>query len=600
MRRKQLFWHIYPSYLIITFLALAFITLYAATTFRSFHLNQTEMDLKARALLVQDEITEYVKNDAYAEIDSFCVAKGKKSRTRITVILPSGLVVGDSERDPETMDNHANRPEIITAFGGHKGMAIRFSATLQRNLMYVALPIYINNNIKAVLRTSLPVEFITKALHATFFGVFLASVMIVIIIGLISVVISRRFSRPVEELKQGAERFASGELKQKLAVPNTDELGKLAEAMNTMAIQLDERITTITRQHSEKEAILSCMVEGVIAVTHDEYVISLNEAAASMLDIDRDNITGRLIQEAIRNSDIQRFVKSALQLEQMQNIEEEIVLMSSDKKEMFIQLHGTVLHGNKENTIGALVVLNDVTRMKRLENIRKDFVANVSHELRTPLTSIHGFVETLLGGGVDNDKDRMRFLHIIATQVDRLNSIIQDLLILSKIEKDDEKQGLELEETHLTPVIKEAILVCQKKADDKKITINLDCGNSISALINPFLIEQAIINLIDNAIKYSEEGKDITVKAIADKEEVRIAVEDQGHGIDRKHLDRLFERFYRVDKARSRKLGGTGLGLAIVKHIILAHKGNVSVESNIGKGSIFSLHLAKAANNTAS
>ncbi|MBD3322641.1 MAG: HAMP domain-containing protein [Chitinivibrionales bacterium] len=596
MKRKQFFWHIYPSYVIITFAALAGITLYSASTFRSFHLNQTEMDLKARALLVKDEIVSYLQNGNYNPIDSFCVAKGKKSKTRITIILPDGLVVGDSERDPETMDNHANRPEIITALGGHKGVSMRFSATLQRNLMYVALPLVIDNKISAVLRTSLPIESITKALHATFYGVVLAGALIVVIIGLISVVISRRFSKPVEELKQGAERFASGELKQKLAVPSTDELGKLAEAMNTMARQLDDRISTITRQHSEQQAILSCMVEGVIAVTNDEYVISLNEAASAMLSVDRDSATGRLIQESIRNSDMQRFIKETLLLDKMQTIEEEIVLTSAKLNVLFIQLHGTVLHDRQGNTIGALMVLNDVTRMKRLENIRRDFVANVSHELRTPLTSIHGFVETLLEGNVD-DEDRKRFLQIIATHVDRLNSIIQDLLILSKIETDAEKEGLELEKSQLVPVIKEAIMVCQKKADDKNIAINLECDNGTYAVINPFLIEQAIINLIDNAVKYSDDGKQVTIKAFSTGNEVQIAVHDQGQGVEKKHLDRLFERFYRVDKARSRKLGGTGLGLAIVKHIVLAHNGNVSVQSKIGSGSVFSVHLPKTTDN---
>jgi two-component system phosphate regulon sensor histidine kinase PhoR len=256
-------------------------------------------------------------------------------------------------------------------------------------------------------------------------------------------------------------------------------------------------------------------------------------------------------------------------------------------------MHGTILRNDKGESLGAVVVLNDITRLRHLENIRRDFVANVSHELKTPITSIKGFVETLREGALKDPGDSERFLGIIAKQADRLNSIIEDLLTLSKIEE-SEKTELQLEEHNLKAVLQSAISLCDIKAKSKKATVTLDCNDELTAKINPELLEQAIINLLDNAIKYSDEGGDIKISAIRLNSEINISVRDWGIGIERRHLPRLFERFYTVDKAHSRELGGTGLGLAIVKHIVLAHHGNVSIESAPGKGSTFTILLPGA------
>ena len=251
------------------------------------------------------------------------------------------------------------------------------------------------------------------------------------------------------------------------------------------------------------------------------------------------------------------------------------------------------LIGQHHNRIGALIVLNDVTRLRRLENIRRDFVANVSHEIKTPVTAIKGFVETLHDGSIRNSRDAERFLGIIGKHVDRLNAIIEDLLSLSRIEQDVEREEIVLEEGSIRDVLLTAIQVCEVKAASKNIRVALSCKEDLKARINPPLLEQAVVNLLDNAIKYSDSESTIRVQARKTNDQIILSVHDEGCGIGKEHSHRLFERFYRVDKARSRQLGGTGLGLAIVKHITQAHGGHVSVESTPGKGSTFSLHLPK-------
>ena len=244
--------------------------------------------------------------------------------------------------------------------------------------------------------------------------------------------------------------------------------------------------------------------------------------------------------------------------------------------------------------IGTLLVINEVTQLRRLENLRKDFVANVSHEIKTPLTAIKGFVETLHQGNVDEPEESERFLGIIQKHVDRLSSIIDDLLSLSRIEQEDERQAIEFENKPIKDIFESAVQICRSKAEEKKIDLHLACEENLSSYMDPTLLEQAVVNLLDNAIKYSEPNSAIHLTANLSDSEVKIIVEDQGIGIAKKHLSRLFERFYRVDKARSRKLGGTGLGLAIVKHIAQAHGGQVTVKSTAGKGSTFTIHLPKS------
>jgi two-component system phosphate regulon sensor histidine kinase PhoR len=357
--------------------------------------------------------------------------------------------------------------------------------------------------------------------------------------------------------------------------------------MNYMAEQLYEKIDLTTQQNSKLEAILTSMMEGVVAIDNSERIIIMNSAAAKLMSVDVNNSHGKKIYEVIRNADFLRFLNKIVDSGKM--CEEEIVFHDNNILR-YMQSHGVVIKNDKNDVIGILIVLNDVTNLHRLEEIRRDFVANVSHELKTPITSIKGFVESLQDGAIDEPADAQRFLDIIARHADRLNNIIDDLLALSHIEQVG-GAGIQMEIADVALMLENAVNSCEYKLSEKNIKAVISCSPELKAVINSPLIEQAVINLIDNAVKYSDSGTVVTVSAMIEIDELIIKVADHGTGIPADALGRVFERFYRVDKGRSRKLGGTGLGLAIVKHILQTHGGHADVESIVGEGSVFSLHI---------
>jgi two-component system phosphate regulon sensor histidine kinase PhoR len=412
---------------------------------------------------------------------------------------------------------------------------------------------------------------------------------VVILCGAMAVswILSRHVARPVAEIASAARSLADGDLNTQFPAADTDELIGLTESIRQLAQQIEERSHVIGRKGHEQEAVLASMVEGVLAVDPQERVISLNRAAAELIGSRQSDVPGRSLQEVLRNADLRRFASRALRSDEP--IEDDVVLHGAQEK--ILRIRGTALRDGAGRSVGAVIVLNDVTRFRHLENVRQDFVANVSHELKTPIASIKGFVETLLDGAVEHREDALRFLKIIAKQADRLNAIIEDLLSLAKIEQNERAADLPLVDSSIKDVLEAAVSDCQTKAAARQISVKLNCEPSLRAAINPPLLEQAVANLLDNAVKYSEPSRLVQIHAQQTLGEVIIAVSDEGCGIESEHLPRLFERFYRVDRARSRKLGGTGLGLSIVKHIVQAHRGHITVASRIGKGSTFTIHL---------
>jgi two-component system phosphate regulon sensor histidine kinase PhoR len=590
MRRKKLLWKIYPLYLVIILSSVLIVGIYASTTLKKFYLRKTAEDLAVRAHLIAREVSATFAKENQQSLDELSKTVGRETATRITLILPSGEVLGDSDEDPQKMENHAGRPEIKTALRRGKGVFTRYSDTLHQEMMYVALPVEKDGEVIGVVRTSIPVSEIDTTLGSIYQKIALAGLFLILLAAMVSLYIARRISQPIEEMKRGAQRFADGNFSRKVLVPDSEELGSLADVLNDMARQLDDKISTITQQRNELETILSAMREGVLAVDSDERILTFNQAAGSFLGIDLSSAKGNAIQEVVRNADVQRFLSGVLT--EKGPAEGEIVIVVPENK--FFQVSGTLLRDSQGKTIGALVVLNNITRMRQLENMRREFVANVSHELKTPITSIKGYVETLQEGALDDKDNVQKFLDIVLKQSDHLNAIVDDLLSLSRIEQDAERGEVQFTDENLRHIIEAAMADYESKARERKIKVIVSCGEEIVVKANSRLLEQAIGNLLDNAIKYSEPGKTIEVKAAGDTDEVVIKVKDFGSGIAPEHLFRLFERFYRVDKGRSRELGGTGLGLAIVKHIAQAHGGRVTVESTVGKGSIFALHLPKA------
>jgi two-component system phosphate regulon sensor histidine kinase PhoR len=452
--------------------------------------------------------------------------------------------------------------------------------------MYVAVPLLHSGEVIGVMRTSIPITEVEQSLANIRLKIAYGCLVIAALIIVVSVIISRRLSGPIEKLKDGANEFAKGDLARKLRVEGSDEVSALAEAMNEMAADLHDRIETVTRQRNEQEAILSSMSEGVMAFDPNERLLEMNHAAEELIAVKNEDARGRSFHEIVRNADLQRMVEQVLAGE---SIEGDITLRTNGEKH--IQVRGTALRDSYGERKGALIVLNDVSRLRRLENIRRDFVANVSHELRTPITSIKGFVDTLLDRSPEDTNEAKRFLEIVRKHADRLNTIIEDLLSLSRIEQGAAESELSLQKSSIREILAASVHACEMKAKSKGIKIDLECSPDMYAKADPALLEQAVINLIDNAIKYSDSGSVVNIVAAPSETTVDISVMDRGIGISEQHLSRVFERFYRVDKARSRDLGGTGLGLAIVKHIAIAHGGDVEIDSTLGEGTTCTIHL---------
>ncbi len=597
MGRPRLFWRIYATYLVIVVLCTAAVGFYAVRSVRDFYVDHTERELQARAALVREQILPAIEADTPEELEALVQRLGESSGTRITLIAVDrpgsgrGQVLADSDTDPLEMESHATRPEVRAALEGRPGRAIRYSRTLSQEMMYVAVPVTEDDRLTTVVRTAVPLTRVNNALASLYGSIAVSAILVAVIAAIIGLYVSRRISGQMRAIKVGAERLAAGDFTHKLIVPRVEEFASVAESINQMAAELDDKLRRLTHERNEREAVLASMVEGVLAVDIDERVIAVNAAAARLLDTDPVSAEGRAIQEVVRNPDLQHVV--AQTLDGHRPVEADIVIRVG-AEERNLQANGTLLHGDDDgDDVGAVVVLNDVTRLKRLEAVRRDFVANVSHELKTPVTSIKGFAETLEDGALDDPEAAHRFVRIISGQADRLNSIIEDLLALSTLEQSGDSPLLQLEEADLCDVVAVALEVCGPKAEAKSIELREDCPGRLFARVSPPLLEQAVVNLIDNAVKYSAEGSTVVVTLEERGDEVVVSVTDEGQGVAREHLPRLFERFYRVDKARSRDLGGTGLGLAIVKHVAQIHGGRVSVDSLIGRGSTFRIHLPR-------
>jgi two-component system phosphate regulon sensor histidine kinase PhoR len=585
MRRRKLLWDIFPSYLLITIVAVTAVSWYAYASLRDFHLKQVATGLEARARFLEERMRGLVVDGDGPALDDLAKELGRRTSTRITVIAPGGKVLADSDEDPARMDNHANRPEIFRARTLGLGTSSRYSDTLEKNMMYVAVPVISGGEVVGVVRTSVPLTSVDRELRAVRGRIVLAALLLTLVAAAVSLGVARRIARPLEEMERGATRFAQGDLKHSIPVPRTHELASLAESMNTMASELDARIRTVTQQRAEQEGVFASMSEGVIAVDAGGRIITMNRAAVGMFGIDAAQARGRPIHEAIRSTDLHRF--AALALDSETPVEGEMRLQGA--AERVLQVHGASLRDEGDRHVGAVIALSDVTRMRRLESVRRDFVANVSHELRTPITAIKGFVETIRDIGDARPDETARFLGIVSKHVDRLDAIIEDLLYLSRVEEMTDRSNIVLTDVLVLDVLQAAVEARAAFAAERGVEVALECDGSLRARLNSPLFEHAIVNLLDNAIKFSDAGGRVEIAADPGPETIAVSVRDHGPGIAPEHLPRIFERFYRVDKGRSREIGGTGLGLAIAKHIAQAHGGRIEVESAPCKGSTFTI-----------
>jgi two-component system phosphate regulon sensor histidine kinase PhoR len=528
-----------------------------------------------------------IKAGAYGnELDLIANEVGESLGLRVTLIGLDGTVIGDSDLDAEEIagvENHLYRPEVQEALLTGTGESMRFSTTVQKNMLYIAKKMN-----KGVVRLSIPlseIEFISSRLKRTLsISIFMAFLFAMIASFLTSVLISN----PLKSMSELAKKIAAGNFSEKVLINSNDEIGDLAKSFNDMSEQIRSRIDEIITGKSRFEAVLLNMFDGVMVVDSKGIILLMNPSLMSALMVS-DNPAGKKPVEVLRNVDVQEMTDSVLKLSE--GVESrEITLLLDGEKTFFV--HGTpVLRAG--STEGAVLVFHDITELRRLENIRKDFVANVSHELRTPVANIQGYAETLLEGALDEKKHAEEFIRIIHSGADRLAKLIEDLLSLSGIESG--KVIAKPKPCSIHPIIKKVVSGLERQAKEKGINIEVSIPDDVPQIMaDEMRISQVLLNLIDNAIKYSDKDSNVNIAVFNEAECVKVSVNDNGIGIPEKDLPRIFERFYRVDKARSRELGGTGLGLSIVKHIIQEHGGDVSVESTIGKGSRFTFTVPKA------
>jgi two-component system phosphate regulon sensor histidine kinase PhoR len=581
---RGLSWRLVPTYLI---LIAAFTAVVLGSFSRSLRGTLVE-DAQANAVAHAQLLGARIAAGGLPEglpADDLGAYFGLQAGTRLTVATPDGLVLADSWESAATMANHADRPEIRAALAGGRGTSIRYSETVGSDLVYGAVTGALPDGRSIVVRTATSVQAVEEALASLSRRVALAAGLVALVAALLAWFVSWRISRQLEFMGRAAERFAAGDFAQSLPRAGFEELDALGDALGKMGRQLDERLHTITTQSHERQAVLSSLSEAVLAVDREGVVLSLNDAAVALLGAEGRRLESQPLQAVLRDARIESLVGRVLETGETGEVE----TVLRDGSERILQVRGSVLRESGSGAIGVVLVLADVSRLRRLESVRQEFVANVSHELRTPVTSVKGFVETLRDGALDDRERAEHFLGIVARQADRLHAIIEDLLTLSRLES--EEGGIETSPSRLRSPLAAASEACAMKAKERNVSLEIDCPADLRGEVNAALLEQAVVNLVDNAVKFSEDGGVVRVTASRQDDAVVVSVQDEGPGIPREHHARLFERFYRVDRARSRAEGGTGLGLAIVKHIAQAHGGSVAVESRVGEGATFRIQL---------
>ena len=510
----------------------------------------------------------------------------KNTETRVTVIAAEGLVLSDSHHQVASMDNHRSRPEVVEAINSkNSGSSIRYSDTIEEEMLYFAIPVYENNNLQGIVRTARSLSFIRSILIEDIKSYLLFFVILAIITIFLSWRLTNSIVKPLETVTDTAAKISQGDLSQRIPVRRyNSEIEKLAEMFNHMAAELEDKINEISQEKNRIEVILKSMVDGVIAVDKEGKVVLTNPAARKIFNIDEDKIKGKELISSLFSHRIDMYLQRAF--DQKESISREIKYKNPEQK--IIQATFIPLLADDDSINGGVIVLTDITELRKLETVRNDFVANVSHELRTPLTSMVGYLDTLLESDIKDPETRNKFLKIIKEETDRLSVLIKDLLNLSKIES----QNIDLKAENFKKVLDKVVNLLKANAEKKNIELKLDIPEELPLVyMVREQIEQVLINLIDNAVKYTPENGEIKIKVEKKEDKVYFSIKDNGIGIPQSDQERIFERFYRVDKARSRELGGTGIGLSIVKNIVKQHGSEIKLESREGEGSEFSFYL---------
>lgn len=580
--------NIFAACMIIVLISLSITGYAVAKVVEDYFIQKTEDDLETRAFAVRPFLALKIKQEenTLGQLETAVKELGSEIKTRITIVDTDGNVIADSEKDPSDTESHSTRPEIKEAYLGNIGKSVRYSSSLKTEMMYVAIPILENHDVAYVLRLAVPISHInalTRNIWKMFFSASLAGLLVAF---LISTIFSRRITKPIEEVSYAAKKISCGNYDLKVPLRPPYETKILAESFNRMAENLQETVGKLKEETDKTRAVLASMAEGLIAVDQNCHVVMMNFAAERLFKIRQEETLGKHLLEVLRNRELHDLINEVLKTRKGST--REIKINTYDERIFWIN----VVPIDKENNLGAVAVMRDITELKRLEKMKSDFVSNVSHELKTPLTSISGFAETLLDGAYKSEENCRYFLRIIKQETDRMTRLINELLYLSRIEKPD--FSIPKRPVNIASVVNKAVKLLQKNIDDKGHLLNLRLPENLGPVTgDEDSVLEIIINLLDNAIKYTPEGGNITVEIEDESDFISISVADNGIGIAGDELERIFGRFYRVQGPGITSASGTGLGLAVVKHLVESLNGKISVESQLGKGSTFKVSLPK-------
>lgn len=558
------------------------------------YLKEKREELRLASKLIEKPLIELLNKKQNNEVTILCKDIANTTNSRITIILNNGFVIGDSHKNPDLMDNHITRPEIIQALNNEIGTSRRFSDSMNEKMFYFASVISFNKEI-LIIRTSFPETQLKKVLNSARIKLGIVIILAIIISGITLFVMGEKIVKPIDEMRLTAEKFSTGDFSSKISNQSTFELGALAESFNKMSNDLKYRIDKINNEKNEKSILISNMVEGLAMINSKGEITLYNDSFIRILKIEKKINNKVLFENIILEKKLKNIIRHSIAKGIQNQLDMKLKKFSID----YVQITITPIRKNKDKKFDVILMINDISRLMMLERVRKDFVSNVSHELKTPLTVINGYVETIQNEKLNKNNNFKLFLKKIESNSKRMDLIIDDLLLLSRIEANSEEDNINKTSSSIREIIKSSFgdiknkYKNQNKIEIKDSNVEINCLESIYFKVNIELLRQAISNLIDNAIKYGGFDCKIKIQAKIKKQNLFIDVHNSNSFIKKEKQTRVFERFYRVDKARSRDHGGTGLGLAIVKHIVLAHGGQVYVESNEKDGTCFKIEIPK-------
>ncbi len=588
----SIFWKQFISSFLIIVLVIFIFTFLIIGELNKYDKSITKERLLTAANLTTEVLIPALENPQIDDVQSVVARRGEKTGVRITVIDENGLVLGETDKNPREMESHSERPEIKQAFNNEIGESLRYSTTLQKEMFYVAVPYKAKNGTSlTVIRTSLPLSIIQQTLLPLESKVIYTGIVLTILALLLSLVVSKTTTKSLAGIINISEELAKGNLNVDIPISESKgEIPKITTALNHMAQKLNEVFKQLSHEKNQIEAVLSAMSEGVMVVSEKGKIILTNNIFKEMFNLTDDPFQ-KSYWEVLRNKEVIKLIDGVLQNWKPDN--KEVFYLYPEER---YYLANVIPLTSPEREI--IVVLFNITEFKKLENIKADFIANVSHELRTPLTAIKGYTETLEEGAFEDPQEQKHFIKIIKRHADRLINIVSDLLVLSEVEGRDvlsqQNENGDLEDVNVNEVIRSSLEALKSNALEKELKVSFNPSDKEHIITaSRFLLEQMFSNLIDNAVKYTPDHGEVGIEITDKNEYLTIEIYDNGIGIPKDSLPRIFERFYRVDKTRSRKMGGTGLGLSIVKHIVIIHGGKIDVKSEEGKGSRFCISLPK-------